>query len=496
MSQVLVSIGAIQILIMFVALVRAKVLSVILGPAGYGIVSTVDQTVLSVMQLGALSLPFTALKFMARRHSDGHDEFEQTYTSFFRALAALSVVAVVVVGAILYVRPGIFGRDLTVYRNYFYVAMLGVPAAMLNVLFVNTLAAAQRGAASAMMNMLVLLAAAIASVIGVVLGGIGGLYVATVSTGACCTLASIWYLRKSLRLRLTAPTHGLFAELRQSPEIVSYSAMVYVALSAYSLTMLATRYFVFAALGAVGAGLLQALLSIALTVGAVMTPMNGLFLTPLVNRNLPVATKVDAANDFAGKILVLLLLGGVAVALFPATALTVLFSRRFVDGAGALYLFVVWQCLYQIVNVYLQLLIGLDDVAFYTVTTCVGYGVAALLFAPLVAHVGLGGAALSLGSAMIVAAIAASVRLRSKFGAGIRPAVWIRSAYCLLAIAAAGFFFSPATEARPLGVALRLLYALAVTVLLWLTLDSSERALVGAGIAWGQRKIGVSARSG
>ena len=85
MSRVLLSIGAIQVVIMLVALVRAKVLSVLLGPAGYGVASTIDQTVLSTMQLAHLSLPFTAMKFMARRHSDGHDAFERTYATFFRA---------------------------------------------------------------------------------------------------------------------------------------------------------------------------------------------------------------------------------------------------------------------------------------------------------------------------------------------------------------------------------------------------------------------------
>jgi len=65
MSRVLLSIGAIQIVIMLVALIRAKVLSVLLGPAGYGVASTIDQTVLSTMQLAHLSLPFTAMKFMA-----------------------------------------------------------------------------------------------------------------------------------------------------------------------------------------------------------------------------------------------------------------------------------------------------------------------------------------------------------------------------------------------------------------------------------------------
>ena len=99
MSRVLISIGAIQLLIMFVALVRAKVLSVLLGPSGFGVVSTIDQATLTAMQLAHLSLPFTALKFMSRRHSDGHDAFERTYASFFRALLWVALLAVIVLEA-------------------------------------------------------------------------------------------------------------------------------------------------------------------------------------------------------------------------------------------------------------------------------------------------------------------------------------------------------------------------------------------------------------
>ncbi|HTK49818.1 MAG TPA: hypothetical protein VL328_17690 [Gemmatimonadaceae bacterium] len=483
MSRVLLSIGAIQLAIMVVALVRAKVLSVLLGPAGYGVTSTIDQTVLSVMQLAHLSLPFTALKFMARRHSEGHAAFERTFATFFRALAVQGLIAVVVVAALLAWRPTLFGSDLSVYRPYFYIAILGVPAAMLNVLFVNTLASAQRGTSSAMLNMLVLLTLALAAMAGVVVHGIPGLYVATVGAGVFTTIGSIWYLRRALGVRTDAPTLGLRRELHGSPEIVRYAMLIYTAMSAYSLTMLATRYFVFAGLGAVGAGLLQALLGIALTVGAVITPMNGLFFTPYVNRQLDPATKVAAADDFASKITLLLLVAGVAVALFPRITLTVLFSAKFAPGAAALAIFVIWQCLYQMVNVYLQLLIGLDDVAFFAAITCLAYGVAAASFPGLIATFGLGGAAMALSLAMLVALACSLYRLKRRFGATVAPAVLWRGAYCLLAIGVAGRLFSPASETTLGGIGMRAIYALAVLAIAALTLSSSERAMFASLIA-------------
>ena len=476
MSRVLVSIGAIQILIMFVALVRAKVLSVLLGPGDFGVVSTIDQASQTAMQLAHLSLPFTALKFMARRHGEGHDPFERTYASFFRALVGVGVAAVIVLEAMLWWRPSVFGADLVVYRRYFAIAFLGVPSMMLNVLLVNTLAAAQRGTAGAVVNLVIGCVAAAAAIAGVILAGFDGLYLTTVAASLAATAAVVWYLRRSLRVSIVAPGARLRDEMRASPEIVSYSLYVYVAVGAYFVAVLATRFFVFDALGPVGAGWLQALLSIALTVGAVMTPMSGLYLAPLLNRQMPVSVKLGVANDFAAKIAPLFLLGGVAVSLFPALALTVLFSSKFAGAAAVLFLFVVWQCLHHVVNVYLQLLIGLDDVRFYALVNCIAYACAALAFRPLIEAYGLGGAAIALSVASVVNAIGTAARLAMRFRARIGSLVLVRGGASVVAIMVAGALFRGSPELSTIGIALRVAYLLTVSLLLWMTMSGAERA--------------------
>ena len=476
MSRVLVSIGAIQLLIMFVALVRAKVLSVLLGPAGFGVVSTIDQATQTAMQLAHLSLPFTALKFMSRRHSDGHDPFERTYASFFRALLGVALVAVLVLEMLLWWRPAVFGAELVAYRRYFAIAFLGIPSLMLNVLLINTLAAAQRGAAGALTNLVIGVVAAMAAIVGVTLGGFGGLYVAGVASSVVATAGVVWYLRRSLRVSITAHGARLRDELRESPEIVSYSLYVYIAVGAYLVAVLVTRFFVFDALGPAGAGWLQALLSIALTVGAVMTPMSGLYLAPLLNRQMPVAAKLGVANDFAAKIAPLFLLGGVAVSLFPSLALTVLFSHKFAGAAGVLFLFVVWQCLHHLVNVYLQLLIGLDDVRFYAALNCVAYVGAALVFRPLIDAYGLGGAAIALSVASVVNAIGTAARLALRFHARIGSVVLVRGGASVAAIMGAGALFRGSAELSASGLSLRVAYLVAVSLLLWMTMSAAERA--------------------
>jgi O-antigen/teichoic acid export membrane protein len=475
MSRVLVSIGAIQLFIMFVALARAKVLSVLLGPSGFGVVSTIDQTTLTAMQLAHLSLPFTALKFMSRRHGDGHDAFERTYAAFFRALLGVALLAVLVLEALLWWRPDVFGAELVEYRRYFAIAFLGIPSIMLNVLLINSLAAAQRGADGAVTNLVISTVAAAAAIVGVVLGGFGGLYVASVVSGLAATAGVMWYLRRSLRLSVTSPGARLRDELRENPEIVSYSLYVYVAVGAYLVAVLVTRFFVFDALGAAAAGLLQALLSIALTVGAVMTPMSGLYLVPLLNRQMPVAAKLGVANDFAAKIALFFLFGGVAVSLFPGLALTVLFSSEFAGAAGVLFLFVVWQSLHHLVNVYLQLLIGLDDVRFYALLNCVAYAAAALVFRPLIDAYGLGGAAIALSVASVINAIGAVSRLATRFQARIGSLALVRGVASVAAIVGAGALFRGSSELSASGISLRVAYLVAVSLMLWMTMSAAER---------------------
>ena len=53
--QAIVALGGIQALTMLAGLARTKVLAVLLGPAGVGVASVVDQVVSLVAQLGAKS---------------------------------------------------------------------------------------------------------------------------------------------------------------------------------------------------------------------------------------------------------------------------------------------------------------------------------------------------------------------------------------------------------------------------------------------------------
>lgn len=481
MSRILFSIGALQVLIVLVSVGRSKVLSILLGPGGFGIMSTIDQVVLTLVSLGALSLPFTALKFMSRSHSQGSEAFQQTYLSFVRVLALLVSAAAMFATAALAWWPELFGPDLLAYRSALQLAVLGVPALALNILFVNTLAAAQRPAAGAGLNLLATLALALAAIVGVKLGGLPGLYVGTIAAGLITTMATLAYFRQSLGLRLSGPAQDLVHEFRRSPEIISYSGYIYLVMTAYSLTLLATRYYVLSRLGDVQAGFLQALLSIALTVGAVLAPLSNLYLAPLVNRQIPVRDKVRAAHNFARKMLILLLLAALPVILFPQLVLSILFTAEFAVAAKALFVFVLWQCLYQMVNISQQLLIGLDDVLFVSLAACAGFGSAALLFPVLIPHLGLGGAAGALALGMAIYGLAAEARLRLRFDSAAPAGLLVQAGYVLGAVSMAGWLFAGRAELTLPEMAQRTTFAIASLGLYWLLLGPEERDFVRTG---------------
>src|SRR4030095_15362040 len=77
--QAIVALGGIQALTMLAGLARTKVLAVLLGPAGVGVASVVDQVVSLVAQLGSLSIPFVGLKFLARARDGAADETRRIY---------------------------------------------------------------------------------------------------------------------------------------------------------------------------------------------------------------------------------------------------------------------------------------------------------------------------------------------------------------------------------------------------------------------------------
>ena len=139
-----------------------------------------------------------------------------------------------------------------------------------------------------------------------------------------------------------------------------------------------------------------------------------------------------------------------------------------------LFLFVVWQCLHHLVNVYLQLLIGLDDVRFYALLNCVAYACAALAFRPLIEAYGLGGAAIALSVGTVVNAIGAAPRLALDSASDRLARARPRRRDCCRDHGGRRAV-SGLPELSTCGISLRVAYLVTVSLLLWMTMSAAER---------------------
>lgn len=490
-SRVLFSIVILQLLTILVGLARAKGLSILLGPAGFGIVSIIDQVALTLMYIAGLGLPFTALRYMARSHSDSLQHFRRTTATFAHLLVCLALLMTALAAFAAKWWPALFGAQLLPYRTPLMLALVGIPVGMLSILFVNMLAAAQRPGAAVGLNLLMSAALSAAAVGGAWLDGLGGLYLTTAIFGAAAIAGSAIYLRRMLGLRLAIRPADVGRQLREQPDIVSSSASVYVQFTAQALGLLAVRYVVLVSLGEASAGLLQASLSIALTVGAILYPMCNLYLAPLVNRQMPMQEKVHATNDFAAKMLFLLMIGALPVVLFPALLLGLLYTPAFVAAATTLFLFVLWQCVFQIANVYQQLLMGLDDMRSTAWAGVIGCGSAALLATALVPAIGLGGAPIALVAGMLVHGAVVAVRLRRRFHVSIPRHVVVRAMYVSSVVLGAGLLFASRPEGSLPEIGTRALFVVVSLGAGFVLVQPEERALVRDGSGWLLRRVGL-----
>jgi O-antigen/teichoic acid export membrane protein len=434
MLKAIITIGTIQVLAILINLIRSKLVAVTLGPEGVGIISTVDQIVQLAAQLSALSIPFAAVKFLSKSHSEGDDTFRKVYSGFLQPLLALSVTGMLVGIGLVLLRPEVIGTDLSRYKTLLVLALLSIPTMVLGNFFIGVLAAARKSTASAMMAVVTSLVLTTSTCAGILVNGILGLYIANACAGAALTIATLVYFRKSLHLPLYEPTVKIFEELKRSSGVVFFSFLLYLSTFTYLLSFLVARYFVLKNFGEGEAGLLQAVMAIGLSLGMVFNPANGLFLTPIMNRNIPKAQKMLAAREFQKKLVIILGAVAVPILLFPQVVLTLLFSARFAVATQFVSLFVIWQFVLQVAGVYQALLIGFDDLKPYAAITCAGYLSSALLCWLVVGRYGILGVSVVFIFSTSLILIFSFARLKSKHGFSVPIGLHSLMLYCLLSM--------------------------------------------------------------
>lgn len=446
MFKIILTIGIIQALAVSVQFLKSKIIAVYLGPAGVGVIGTIDQFVQFASFVFVLGMPAASVKFLSKAHSESQEEFKRIYAGFFKVLLFLSVAGAGLTIGIVFFKPGLFGEDFEKYRLFLILGLLTLPAAALSALFVNVFASAQRFKMSSGLTVIINAVGMAATIAGVFAAGVFGIYFFNVIAGILLTIAVMIYFRFKLELPLYDRHIDIRTELQRSPEISRAAIMLYFAAITASVSYLAARYAVFIYFGEVEAGLLHGVLALSFAIGMALYPAVNVYLTPYVNRNVEKNIKIRQAIGFQRKIIFIFSLGALPILMFPQFMLTLMFSEKFAAAGRFVYLFILSQLIVQIASVYQALLVGFDDVKSYSIVTSIGQIISASLCFILVPYFGIKGVAFGflIGNSFIF--LSSLIRLKTRHCFFVSGKLLLIFGFIFTALFLSGFICSQKPE--------------------------------------------------
>lgn len=471
MVKAIAAIGILQVLTIVVQIVRAKLVAVVLGPAGLGVVGLIDQLVIAVGFITSLSLPTVVLRVLPRVY--GEPAFGRLYIAFLKGVIVASVLGSAALVAALATRPSAFGEVAATYVWEFGIALAGVPLFAVGLLLPNVLAASMRPVGAAGLSFSITAVGALAAAVGLLWGGLRDIYVAQFIGTAMLLALALVYFKLKLHLPFYDRSASLVREIRERPDIIPNAGAVYASLVASAVALLVVRYVTVHSLGAEAGGQLQAILSMVLGVGAVMVAMASRYIGPLLNRPSSLEEKFVLFDLFRRRQLMMLIAVAVPLVLLAKLALTIMFSSKFTAAAPWLPAFLVWQLIVIQTNVQLQLLFALDELWIVTVKAVAGCVVSALLCVALIPRFGMTGGATAMIAGALVTLWIGSERLRRN------GYVVSRSSLLLGGYAAAVLLAAPYAMQSALWNSIPLKIAVCILLVggLWPFLEVDEKAM-------------------
>jgi len=395
---------------------RAKVIAILVGPEGVGVVGVIDQMVLVVMNLSALSLPLSTLALLSRSYGEGSATFKQTYLTFLAVLSALTLAGTAGAVGLVAARSGLFGESLLRYRPLLLLALLSVPALSVSTYGASVLAAAQRARQSAVVVAAGATALFLAAAVGVPLGGLEGLYGFSLVAGVLVAAAVFAHLRRELRLPLFERNASWVGELKRHPDLVFYCVSYFLVSFAYPLASLIARHTVLDQYGEAEAGRLQAVIALTVGFSTVLRPVNTQLLLPMVSGPGDIGRKFRDTVAIQRRLTVALALLAMPLVLFPRLLLAMLYSTAFTAASPYLHLFVVAEVILILGGTYQALVLGMDDRRAWAVPYLLGYACLGVLSWRLGRTHGIPGVAVAaLTSSLLIFGLALW-RVRSRHG--------------------------------------------------------------------------------
>lgn len=476
MLKAIAQIGGLQIVVALIFVARVKGTAEFLGPAGIGVVSIIDQYAQLVLQLSAFSLPFAAVRYLSRSHSRGHDAFQEMYATLFQFLVFATGIGTSIALLVSYFRPGWLDSSLTANITLLTLALAAVPAMALHAFFRNALAAAQRPKRAAVFD-----AAVAATITASILGGIAvrnvqGYFIGQLLASVVISVSAALYLNRSLGLAVGARVATMRRQIREHADLFEFSLVMYAVSFIAPLSLLIARIVVFDRFGAVHAGWLQAAIGLSLAINMMLNPLNGLLLTPVVNRDIPVEEKLVATLEFQRKLLFTIGVVVTPVIVFADLFIRILYTSEFLPAADVLYLFVIGQVLMQISGVYGALIIGLNHIrvfGFVAFTGQIVLGVVAWYGAPVWGLAGVGLAMLLSGLVVCILSIGFVVRCT---GLSLEPRIIYGAATLVVLMFFMGYLATDHDSLTPTVFAIKTISYIALSgTLFFVCFDRPER---------------------
>ncbi len=434
----IVALGGVQVATGAVGLLRTKLVAVLLGPAGFGITAVVDQVVQLALQATALSLPFAAVRFLARAHSRAPADFHRTYAVLFRLIVAVTGTGAGVLAGLAVTWPASLGPQLRPYVPYLVPALLSIPAMALHGFFVQVFAAAQRPRTAALFLLSVTTGLAVAVGVGTLLAGVEGLYWATLLVNGIAVVAALRHVHRRFGVAPRRVPGGLRRELSAHPDLVTFTLVTYAIAWITAGAGFVVRYAALTARGEAETGFVQAAMLLGGVVTALANPGSAFLLTPAVNRQTLAREKHALTLAFGRRLVAVVGIAALPLVLFAPWWIELLFSPAFAAVGDTAFLFVAAQACAQLAGVHQALLIGLGDMRGYGLL--VGLGQVALaggtwILAPLQGARGIGLALLA--SAGLTFALTL-VRLARVHAFRLEPVLLATTLYELAALLGAG----------------------------------------------------------
>jgi len=475
MLRIFASIGVIQVFAILSSLIRTKYIAVSLGPEGAGIIGIVDQVVQLTSFVSAFSLPLASIKFLSRAHSDNETEFQDVYLAFLNLLLFISVTAAVglfiLVASPIHLPIG----EINNYRGFLQIALFGIPAMMLGGFLSNVFAAAEMPRSAATLSLVYSISLTVAILIGVAIAGITGFYWANVSSGVVITIVALLVIRRRLGIPTFTPRVGALKLLTSRPEILAFAMLLFFASITHSLSFFVARYAILSDMGESGAGLLHALFAIAIAIDMVLTPINGFFLTPRLNRNIDRLEKINLTINFQKVQVLIMTMIVLPFVMFPNLTIFILFSREFLAVAPYLFVFVLAQFIGQMGSVYQSLMIGFDNTRLFSLITSSCWLLFAALSWLLTPQLGFWGVATGFFISRFLMFILSISFLKAKYPIRIPLRNVLLSLYCTGLITVVGYVAHDFSDFSWPNMAVKTIMYLVIVSGLYVFLSASEK---------------------